>query len=252
MRSSSRRKHPIRWLYRLISAVLFSLLATILVASANGYQFNFESRTFQSTGVIAVTVQQAPVSIALNDKKFVVTDKVSKFANLFPGYYSIKIEKDGYYPWVKNQYLIAGQATSYPFVRLFLADPTPLPATESEMLSFVVATSREVEHDDLDIRGNEVWVKPVTATYPIRTVSDQYVLVARYSQSLGTVIWYPGKTNIVMQIDDQIRVIDRDGSNDSVIANLSSSDPSLFYITDDGRYLFYQDNGEIYRRQLID
>lgn len=221
----------------------------MLIASANGYLFNVRTRTFESTGVIALTVEQRPVMVGLNGTRTLANGEITKFTNLFPGYYDLDVAKEGFSTWRKTVELKPGQALTYPSVRLFLAHPKILSASQVERTALLL--NQAPADTELDIRGHEIWVKPIISYYPIKNVSNDFALIARYSSGPTDVSWYPGKSHIVMQINDEIRIIDRDGSNDTLLVDLVTSDPTQFIVTEDGGRLIYRDGEQFFTRPLL-
>ncbi len=244
------RKHPVRWLYRFVFGCVFIFLATLLVASANGIMYNVKTRSFESTGLVALFVDNPPYTLTIDGDVREVRSKEIKIANIFPGFHTIELKKDGYFTWTKTDYLNPGQAIIHPGIRLFQDNPIIAVASSVQKLQLQAARVTPKRDSELDVRGQEIWVKPITSIYPITQVSDTFVLVARYSQVMSGVVWLPGKNQIALQLADEIRVIDRDGSNDTVLANLSSEEVTDFMITEDGSTLIYRDGLNVYQRPL--
>ncbi|MBI5126906.1 PEGA domain-containing protein [Candidatus Roizmanbacteria bacterium] len=88
-----------RLLSRLIFFILFVTILGLVIAYARGYRLDYRSRTFSSTGIIAITSSPKTAKIYLNDLLKGVTD-----ANLTlsPGDYQVDIKKDGYTSWSRK------------------------------------------------------------------------------------------------------------------------------------------------------
>lgn len=248
--SMSRRKSPKRWIIRFTAAVLFVALAYVLVASANGLLFNFQSGTFQQTAIINITTKQTPVTIQINGEKELYKKSPINLAYLFPGLYDVTVEKPNYFSWSKTIHVSAGEAVVNPFVELFLFDSAALPATATERLTVEKEVLVPFLDSDLDVRGNEIWAKQIARTYPVTVVDNQYTLVGRFVSSVPRAVWLPGKTHIIFQLDNEIHIMDRDGTNDHTLVTLSSDSPTLFVTTGNKEALLYQDGESFYRRPL--
>src|SRR3989344_4372169 len=155
------QKSRIRWLYRFVFAVVFLALATLLVASANGYMYNPKTRSFEQTGIISLIVSDPPYTLVLDGQSRIVKKKEIRVGNLFSGLHTVKLAKDGYFAWEKSDRLNPGQAIVYTEIRLFRSNSQPLPATEDQKTE-LLNRSKSNGNDDLDVRGQEIWVRPVT------------------------------------------------------------------------------------------
>lgn len=248
MQSVIGRKNPIRWLYRLIFGCLFLILAAFLVASANGVMYNPKTKSFETTGIIALLTTDPPYTLIVDGVKTKIGKKEIKITNLFSGLHSVVLEKDGYYSWSTIDNIQPGFTTIHSGIRLFLRDYKPLPATPGQIEE--ITDQSPAKETDLDIRSNEIWVKPVVSVYPITLYGSELQLVARYSQPVVGARWFPGKNQIVLQLGNEIRAIDRDGGNDTVLIQLQAINPTEFGIIDGGRSLVYRDGANYTVRPL--
>ncbi|HZQ29814.1 MAG TPA: PEGA domain-containing protein [Patescibacteria group bacterium] len=85
-----------------ISIATFLLIATIgLVSYGRGYRFNFNGGKpdFLGTGLLVVTSKPDGAQVFVNGHLTTATDNT---INLSPGDYTIRIFKDGYFPWEKK------------------------------------------------------------------------------------------------------------------------------------------------------
>ncbi|HEY1074306.1 MAG TPA: PEGA domain-containing protein [Patescibacteria group bacterium] len=230
-----------------LTVLLFVIISSTLVGLTNGYTYDFSSNQFTQTGIISLTVKQMPVTVSIDGKKKLYKKTPINLTYLVPGQYTVEIRKEGYYPWVKTFRIKAGEVKVNPFVRLYLTEINPQPATSKE--ADMVANATMVA-PDLDIRLYEIWIKPISRTYPFTVTSDRFAFVGRYAKPVHGAIWTEDKTNIIFQVGNEIRLIDRDGTNDHLLVSLSSDQATRFAITSDGNALIYQDGDMMYRRQL--
>lgn len=107
------------------------LIVTILtggtfaaVQFAKGYRPDLKNRQIQGTGLLSVTSYPKSARVIINDKLTTVTDDKLYLA---PSTYSIKIEKDGFHPWIKTTPIKPELVTSID-ARLFpiISATTPL------------------------------------------------------------------------------------------------------------------------------
>lgn len=85
-----------------IAILLFLLIATtIVVLYGKGYRFWFEKGKpdISGTGLLVATSKPDGAQVFVNDHLATATDST---INLSPGEYSIRVYKDGYFPWRKK------------------------------------------------------------------------------------------------------------------------------------------------------
>lgn len=235
-------------LFYIVIVVLFVVTSTFIVAVTNGYLFNTNLRRFEKTGIISLATKQPPVEVKINGKVKVYKKSPITLSYLLPGYYDVEVKKDGYLPWSKTVYVHSGEVVSNPSVVLILAESSPSLADERQIA--ILRSQVPAREMDFDIRGTEIWVKPIVRTYPFIAAGDTYSLIARFLSPIVSARWLPGKGQLLFQVDDEIRIIDRDGANDLVVAKLSAAIPTLFTTVNDGKTLIYQDNGQVFQKAL--
>ena len=84
------------------AVLLFLILGTVIVVLyGRGYTFDFSKGKIDlsGTGLLVTTSTPDGASVYVNDHLTTATDNT---INLAPGDYSVRIEKDGYFPWQKN------------------------------------------------------------------------------------------------------------------------------------------------------
>ncbi len=85
---------------------------------AKGYRPDLQSRSLSGTGLLSVTSYPKAARVIINDKLTTVTDDK---LYLLPGTYTVKIERDGFHPWVKtlpikNELVTASDARLFPII----------------------------------------------------------------------------------------------------------------------------------------
>jgi hypothetical protein len=250
------RNIAIELVLRTIIVLSFLIVSGVVIASANGYLFNPESLSFEETGIINLTVSPTPVDVSLNGKKKTYVKDYINLVYLLPGQYTIEITKAGYMTWNRNVYLRAGEAVVNPWVTLFWADGHTSPATAAHVSLLEGLSDTPENYADLDVRSHELWVSPLTRTYPIPAAGDTMELIGRFSNPIDRAVWYSGRsrlhTHIIFQTGNEIRIVDRDGSNDHLLVTLNQTTPTLFTVSDDNKYLIYRDGEAAFERQLIE
>ncbi len=240
---------PWRHLFgQIIYGAIFLLLAGFIIIGANGYRWDISHLSVEQTGLISLTVKPERVIASIDGKTKPYRSPI-KFAYLLPGYHTVEVHKAGYLPWTKNIHVDPGEAVVEPFVTLFLANGLVQPASVENM-ALLQRHAADTVDSDMDIRSNEIWIKPLSRTYPFQVVSDRFALVSRFALPLEHAMFMPGKKHVLFQTDGEIRLMGRDGSNDIVLVTLQKSEPTDFTVTNDGRWLVYRDGNTIWQKQI--
>ncbi len=235
---------------RVIIVLLFLTSATFILGYANGYLVDISSGRVERTGIINLTVKQMPVIVSVNGKEKEYTRTPINLSYLFPGDYTVDIKKDGYFTWSRVMQVPSGQVIINPFIKLFFATSAKDPAS-LEDVTFLINQEKPVLVTDLDVRDNEIWVKPIIRTYPFVVASDHFALIGRFSEPIASAVWNPDKTHVIYQRGLDIHVMDRDGSNDHVLLTLQNAGATEFAVTNNGQRLIYRDGTEHFVRYLL-
>lgn len=118
-----------------IFIVLFVILTAYFSIYASGYKFNLSwpirfNRLLQKTGMLIVETEPAKAIVYLNDKPqhnpsikpwekdYIITP--AKVKNILPGEYELRLENEGYWPFIKKININSGETTFIKDVNLFL------------------------------------------------------------------------------------------------------------------------------------
>jgi hypothetical protein len=221
-----------------IVALVIILTSLSLVFWGLGYKFNWQTFTISHTGIIYLSFTPKDVEVDLTGQAETAANSTFD-AHLLPGYYDITVKKDGYNSWQQHVKVVADQVNWYKNITLFKVDPDISIITDQNTISSIDApydTLVENPAGDLSANDHEIWVGDT--------------LVTRLSNQISGVTWYPGNEYIAYQEGDEIRIIDKDGTNDILLVKLSSTDKSNFIFSWDGSALLYKD-GVVYKRAAI-
>jgi len=105
-----------RMLYLAFIAV-FLAAAPLIILYAAGYRYNFKRQKIEKTGIIYIESKPADALIYLNGQYRANTP--ARFTRLLPDQYSVKTEKDGYFPWQKEVAVKSNLTTFYKDIVLF-------------------------------------------------------------------------------------------------------------------------------------
>ncbi|PIU24550.1 hypothetical protein COT12_00420 [Candidatus Berkelbacteria bacterium CG08_land_8_20_14_0_20_39_8] len=219
-------------------ALLILVISSCLVFWGMGYKFNWQTMKIIHTGIVYMTFAPDNVEVAVSGQKPSEVKSVFE-AQFLPGYYDVKISKDGYYSWQQHIKVIADQVGWYKNIVLFKTKPEISVISDQNIISSIDSPYDILVKNpegDLSFNQHEIWL------------GDD--LVTRLSNQISSVIWYPGSEYLAYQQADEIRIIEKNGSNDVLLVKLSSSDKTNFLFSWDGSVLLYRD-GAVYKRAVI-
>jgi WD40 repeat protein len=101
-----RARFVLRWTFILT----FLLIAPAIILSTAGYRYNFGKNRPERTGVLILDSEPAGADIVLNDKAHHGTTP-ARISRLLPGTYRVRLEKDGFQPFVRDIEITSSQTT---------------------------------------------------------------------------------------------------------------------------------------------
>jgi hypothetical protein len=88
-----------RLIINLFIVIFLSVGTFVAIQFAKGYRPNLQNHSLSGTGLLNITSYPKSARVIINDKLTTVTDDK---LYLLPGTYTVKIEKDGFHPWIKT------------------------------------------------------------------------------------------------------------------------------------------------------
>lgn len=217
-------------------AILIIAMASILIFLSLGYRFNFKSMRIIKTGILALTIDQNPDLIVIND----IEEKNPKsdfYIQLTPGYYDVSVRKAGYKAWEMTLKIEAEKVKSIYNIALFKENITAENLNDQSKINLLNAPiSTLALNNNLYFSKHEIWVGNK--------------LITRVSADIKQAIWYSDKNHILFQAGSQIRIVDLDGNNNTVLLNLDDENTLRFVVNSQGNELYFSKNGE-YKMAII-
>lgn len=210
----------------LIVSFIFS--AFLILLKANGYQLNYKNWKIIRTGMIILDGDPRSAQVTINGRK--MGDLPVKLGNLSPGNFNVDIAADNYSPWQRIVRVEQGKAASFQNIILFLKDGKDILVPEAFTLDQLNQEFNRYSRD-LKINGSEIYFK------------EQ--LVTRFSQNVLAASLYPDEEHIIFQLEKEIRIVELDGGNNTLLFLLSTMQPSLITYQDNGRSIIYLDQNKI-------
>ena len=99
--------------------ILFLIAGTfVAIQFAKGYRPDLQTHSLSGTGLLSVSSYPKAARVIISDKLTTVTDDK---LYLLPGSYTVKIEKDGFHPWIKtlpikNELVSTADARLFPII----------------------------------------------------------------------------------------------------------------------------------------
>lgn len=216
-------------------SILILVVAGFLILIANGYKINWNNFKIQKTGMIFLRSIPKDPEIWVNNE-FAGARTPFKYSEILPGRYDVKLVKYGYVDWHYTFYVEPGMVSSNEYIRMFLSEPIQIEPTEQEILSlenlFVNWQPKGLEIQN----ENEVWFNDV--------------LITRFSDKVKNIRWHSDLKHIFFQINNEIRVMEPDGANNTKLVELTSDDVSTFVPLNNSKFLLYSDGDEIKKIQI--
>lgn len=207
--------------------VSFAFFSVLIILKANGYQLNWRYWKITKTGMIILDGDPQDVKVKINQKY--LEGFPLRLSNLTPGSYEVTVTKAGYQSWQKNFNVGEGRAVIIENIVLFLQEPRD--ATKPDLSPQQVANEFQNFTNQIEIKGDELhW---------------QNNLVTRFGSQVLSAVIYPDNSHFIVQLNNEIRVIDLDGSNNLLLFKLTSSEPTAITFRDNGRTIIFLDNGQI-------
>lgn len=217
--------------------LLLAVISAVLIFYAQGWRINLKSFKIYKTGLVYLIVNPAPDKIYIENKEY--KGKNEFYKNLVPGEYDIRVAKEGYVDWNCTIKIEAEIVSARKNIVMFLNRPHISDLTDQSKIDYLnLPDTSLVENarNKLSFNKYEIWT------------DDK--LVTRFSEPILNVSWYPDYEHILYQKNNQIRVIDKNGFNDTILTNLSNSVAVKFLISGQGKELYYIDSGQ-YKKAII-
>ncbi len=224
-------------IFQVTTAIIIALISLFLIYYVQGYRVDWNEMKLIKTGVVVLFSEPMPDEIIINGEKQEVDDNFAM--SLQPGHYDVEINKEGYTTWQRTLNVDSKIVVSQKDIVLFISDATVSELTNQKNIDLINVpdtTLVEFAPEELNTNGHEIWVNGK--------------LVTRFSKDVSNVKWYPDMSHIMYQMDDEIRVIEATGYNDTLLVKLSSSSPSRFAIGGKGKELYFTDNNLYYKATI--
>lgn len=226
----------------LIYLLIIALVSTYLILLVYGYQINWKNFKLEKTSVIYIASIPRNVDVYINNRYVSDTTPLKK-TEVFPGWYDIKLVKEGYHEWNKSFDVKVDYVSQDSDVILILLDKKEIKLTENEIEKW------ESKFEDEDFMNNQ------SAGLYVKNKNELYfkdIYVTRFSEDIKSLTWFIDKKHIIYQTGNAINFMDSDGTNMIKLAELSNNEKAQLLSIDDGKYLLYKQNKELHKIKITD
>lgn len=200
-------------LFTTIFLLAFFVFVTLaIIALGRGYRADFGKKTLSSTGLLVATSDPDGAQIFLDGKLKSATNTT---LTLPPGWYQVKIDKEGYLPWEKKMQ-IQGEVVSETRAMLFPSTPSLSPLTKTGVIA--PSVSPDGSKIVYAVSSSGLWLLNLT-TQPLGFSRDQQLLAKSTSNidfSAGTFTFSPDSKQILATIGSNYYLLHIDGENQPV------------------------------------
>lgn len=232
-------------IYFLRLPLIFLIIAAVsayLILIANGYIINLKSKSFLKTGMIYLKVDPKDAQIYLNNE-LNPNKSPAKISGLSSGRYDVKVTKNDYQDWQETLVVEPGLVNIEDCIVLFLNDPVDYPVSDDEKEAFERLPNKLLTTDVKIIDSSEIRI-------PDPDDSSKEKLVTRLSTPIKNAVYYSDKKHILFQTQNQIHIMDLDGSNNIKLIDLLSEETARFFADDSGEFLYYSSENEIKKAKI--
>jgi len=222
---------------QLIFTIIVVIVSLLLIAYGLGYRYDYKAFRVLKTGILVV--QGPPNDAVVHVNKTLGKLSQNKFSkSLAPGVYTVEVTKNNFVTWHESLRVESSSINLYDDVVLFLSAPIISDLTDTKKIAQLEAPEDILadSNNDFSVRGYEIWI------------GDQ--MTTRLSTPVLRAIRYTDMSHVVYQQGDEIRVIENNGGNDTLLVKLSSPAATKFVLGARGTELYYID-GEVNKMAVI-
>lgn len=173
-----------------VFTLLFFIISPTVTLYTAGYRFDFHSFRISKIGVLSVDILPNDAQVYLNDKHILQSIPM-RISNLIPGSYHLRIEKDGYLPWIKDIVIEESKTTYIKNVTLFAIHNPEIIESNPTLLD--IFPSRD---------GNFILEKFVTDDETkfvlFDTIQEISTVLPSSTVSADTIFWSENNTSIAL------------------------------------------------------
>lgn len=207
-----------------IIIIILALVSLAIIFYGRGYRIDFNQKDVSPKGLLVANSQPNGAQVFINGK---LTSATNSTITLEPGWYNVRIEKEGYSAWEKRL-RVQGEVVAKTDTILFPINPSLSPITvtgvanpklspDGNKIVFTVSKANNLVQETVD--GSGVFVldlndRPLGATRNFRQIAKDSPLL---SFENATYTWDPTGKQVLAQINNRYFLLDANSLNASPI-----------------------------------
>ncbi len=215
------------WLF-IVFIILFVVITFFVALYAAGYTIKKQwpprfNSLFEKTGMLIVDSSPTGATVFLNDEKinksFLINwqknevQTPAKIKNLVPGKYTLKLEKEGYWPLEKKIEIRSGQ-TSFAEDFIMFKKSLPLNITICEPQKFILSNNNK----NISLENDKLLIDLKTGSSKLIDTNSDYLNFNLESEAYN-LQWDQNKAKLYYQLANQIRCLNvTDNSSQSFLS----------------------------------
>lgn len=213
-----------RWVLLCIFALLFAASGTALIMAAQGYRYHFAKNRIEKTGEIFVDTKPKGARVRIDELVGGnILETPARISGLLSGQYTIRVGKDGFFPWMRTVTVSPGLTALVRDVNLVRSD------------SIQRITSKPAIHFIAVFTSGRIAIITPTDVIEINPVSGKQRLLLRTSYEIRDVVPRPGGEGFFIATDSDVWTFDSRGQ--SAHMRLSDIPPAAVRWSADGSML---------------
>ncbi|MBL7159276.1 PEGA domain-containing protein [Candidatus Microgenomates bacterium] len=216
-----------------VAIFIFSVTAAI-VLFGRGFRVDLQQKELKTTGLLAATSNPKGASIFINNR---LTSATNETINLDPGWYDVRIEKEGFIPWQKkieikkeivaetNAHLFSQHPSLSPLTSTGAKSPSLSP--DGLKLAYIIPYQPTINNQQLAIKYGVFILNLNNNPLSFSKKSTQIFSYQVTADEKASLVWSPDSTQVLFVNDQAAFLLDLDKKNESP-QNLINNLPSLF------------------------
>jgi hypothetical protein len=227
---------------KIVLAQSLALLIVILAAGslifyAQGYSINFKNFKIIKNGLMVLKFTDKPDKIKVSGREIKAKETVAN--TMQGGEYNVVALKDGCENWERNIKIVPEVLSEQRDIIFIVSNATISSMTQDEinwMNSTPDSSLAESPRGKLSTNSYEIWL-------------DER-LITRVSSKISQVKWYSDNAHITYLTNDEIRIIDTDGLNNTTLIKLDEAINVKYLFRYQGKVIYFRDNDKYHKAKV--
>ncbi|MBI4652930.1 PEGA domain-containing protein [Candidatus Kuenenbacteria bacterium] len=204
-----------RYIILFIFFTTFLISSVILLKYASGYRYNFKKNIWQKTGVLILESNPKGADIFLNGE--LQKEKTpAKIMNLFPGNYSVKLQKSNSFDWQKKLTINPNLTTFTKDIILFKKNSTPALSLDQDIEYFkLFSNEKKIIYFIKDKTKLDLWF------FNFETKEEKFLNSFAFTK-INNFSFSPSEKNVLVEGNDNL------GKTNYLILNLEKPEEIVF------------------------